>query len=179
MPNTNLYLTVFTSLFCFMCELLCIYKIRLWVTWVIYCEELRSVESEPWVDFWSVLWYFWGTRRKELEMVISFSLCHYWLFNNKTMPFFFSPFFIFSPNFPFVYLKKATAPATAGFSSDSSLQSGKVLSTQVFKMKCLGSINFQWLIPYPRDICCLPVFRKFLTSFKVHVYTVGFSEIVL
>lgn len=96
MPNTNLYLTVFTSLFCFMCELLCIYKIRLWVTWVIYCEELRSVESEPWVDFWSVLWYFWGTRRKELEMVISFSLCHYWLFNNKTMPFFF-PLFLFFP----------------------------------------------------------------------------------
>lgn len=54
----------------------------------------------------------------------------------------FFPFFILSPNFALVYLKKATAPGTAGFPSDSFVQTGKVLSTQVFKTKCSGSINF-------------------------------------
>lgn len=54
-------------------------------------------------------------------------------------------------------LMKAAAPDAAGL-SDSSLQTGKVISDQVFKTTCLGSIsNFKRYT----------VFRKFITSFKL------------
>lgn len=84
----------------------------------------------------------------------------------------FSSILFFSPK-PFFILKKDSAPDTARFLSNSCLQTGQDFSTQMtFKTRYLASVNFQF-----QDIF-LFAFRKFLTSFSVHIYTL-ISEIVL
>lgn len=55
MPTTNLYLTAFAQRLCFMCELLCIHKIRLFQP-----SELSAVKDTvlwnqncDWISHWS------------------------------------------------------------------------------------------------------------------------------
>lgn len=54
MPNTNLYLTVFTSLFCFLCELLRTYKIRLFESLELFAVKDPGPwnQNHEWISHW-------------------------------------------------------------------------------------------------------------------------------